>query len=290
MRFIIRAVPLIICLAGLALVRGQQLPLEPAHEAGQSVTGAFEGWFKNADGSYSILLGYNNRNTKQELDIPVGPNNRIEPGGPDYGQPTHFLAGRQWGVFTFTLPKDTGVNKLTWTLTANGQTMVIPINRNLLWEVEPFGDANGNTPPFISFAENQPGVNGPRGHSAILTTALPNPLPLTVWVSDDLKMPRNATQAVRNNPVTVAWGKFRGPGEVTFANNKPAVEKVESKLTPAPPFTGKAVTTASFSQPGEYVLRIVANDASGDGGRGFQCCWSNAQVKVTVKPGAAGSQ
>ncbi len=285
-----RALPVLICLAGWALVSGQQLPLSPAREAGQSVTGAFEGWFKNPDDSYSILLGYNNRNTKQELDFPIGPENRIEPGGPDYGQPTHFLAGRQWGVFTLTVPKDFGNKKLTWTLTANGQTTVIPMSLNLLWEVEPFREASGNTPPFISFEEGQPGVQGPRGHSATLTTTLPNPLTLTVWVSDDVKLPRSATQGVRNQPVTVSWGKYRGPGAVTFANDKPTVEKIESKLTPAPAFTGKAVTTASFSQPGEYVLRVVANDASGDGGRGFQCCWTNAQVKVSVKPGAAGSQ
>ena len=79
--------------------RADQLPLEPAHDSGQSVTGAYEGWFKNPDGSFSLLLGYYNRNLKQPLDIPVGPNNRIEPGGPDRGQPTHFLPNRRnpWG-------------------------------------------------------------------------------------------------------------------------------------------------------------------------------------------------
>ena len=106
-----------------------QLPLEPAHDAGSSITGAFEGWFTNADGSFSLVLGYFNRNTRQELDIPVGPNNRIEPGGPDQGQPTHFLTGRQWGMFTVRVPADFGKNKLTWTIVANGQTMVIPLSR-----------------------------------------------------------------------------------------------------------------------------------------------------------------
>ena len=78
----------------------QVAALRAAHESGASVTGAFEGWFKNPDGTFSLLLGYYNRNQKQELDIPIGPDNRIEPGGPDRGQPTHFLAGRQWGMFT----------------------------------------------------------------------------------------------------------------------------------------------------------------------------------------------
>jgi hypothetical protein len=82
----------------------------------------------------------------------------------------------------------------------------------------------------------------------------------------------------------VAWSKLRGPGDVKFSDAKPTVEKTESKATPAAAFSGKATTTAIFSEPGEYILRVVANDASGDGGRGFQCCWSNAQVKVSVKP------
>ncbi len=107
------------------LLAAQSLPFEPTHESGASVTGAFEGWFKNTDGSFSLVLGYFNRNTKQVIDLPVGPNNRIEPGGPDQGQPTHFLIGRQWGMFTIKVPADFGKNKLTWTIAANGQTLLI---------------------------------------------------------------------------------------------------------------------------------------------------------------------
>ena len=84
--------------------------------------------------------------------------------------------------------------------------------------------------------------------------------------------------------VTVTWTKFRGPGEVTFANAKPKVEKNEFKPPPAATYTGKADTTATFSDPGEYILEVAANDLSGVGGGGFQCCWTTAQVKVTVKP------
>ncbi|MFY9573586.1 MAG: hypothetical protein WAV20_19485 [Blastocatellia bacterium] len=277
---------IVILLAGWTVVSGQQLPMEPTHESGQSITGAFEGWFANPDGSYSLLLGYYNRNTKLELDIPLGPNNRIEPGGPDQGQPTHFMTGRQWGVFTVTVPKDFGVKKLTWTLVANGKTTVIPMSLNPLYEVSPFIEASGNTPPSISFEEGKLGAQGPRGNTTTLATTLSDPLTLTVWVGDDAKAPRSASQGLRTGAVTVSWSKFRGPGTVTFANNKPTVEKTETKVTPLPAFTGKATTTATFSEPGEYVLRLVANDASGDGGRGFQCCWSNAQVKVSVKPGA----
>ena len=42
----------------------------------------------------------------------------------------------------------------------------------------------------------------------------------------------------------------------------------------------RPATKATFSVPGEYILRVQANDATGDGGGGFQCCWTNAHVRV----------
>ena len=70
-------------------------------------------------------------------------------------------------------------------------------------------------------------------------------------------------------PVTVTWGKFRGPGAVTF--EKSAI------------VSGQASTSATFSEAGDYVVLLVANDWSGDGGRGFQCCWTILRIPVTVR-------
>jgi hypothetical protein len=265
-----------------ALLQSQQLPFEPAHNSGQSITGAFEGWFPNADGTFSLLLGYYNRNQKEELEIPIGPNNRIEPGGPDRGQPTHFLCGRQWGIFTIRAPKDFGDKKLTWSLTVNGKTTVIPISLNPLWEVEPFREASGNTPPFIGFSETGPFLQGPAGPTTSLSATLSDPARLIVWLADDAKAPL-AGMRPRTPPVTVQWSKFRGPGAVTFATDRPVVDKADFPSPSPAVFTGKASTEVRFSEPGEYVLRVVANDWSGDGGRGFQCCWSNARVNVSVR-------
>jgi hypothetical protein len=273
-----------ITLAAAGRMPAQSLPLEPFHSSGQSVTAAFEGWFPNADGSFSILLGYFNRNQEEQLDIPVGPNNRIEPGGPDRGQPTHFLTGRQWGVFTVTVPKDFGTQKISWTLTANGQTTTVPVGLNPLWEIQPLKDATDNTPPVIKF-EGGASVQGPRPITTTLTTQMPNPLTLTVWVSDDAKLVPGMRQP-KIPAALVRWYKFRGPGEVTFARALPLVEKVDDPTSQAA-FNGKATTTATFSEPGEYMLWVVANDWSGPGGRGFQCCWTNALVKVTVSPAAS---
>jgi hypothetical protein len=269
-----------------ALLRAQRLPLEPLHDTGQGVTGAFEGWFKNQDGSFGLLFGYYNRNQKEDLEIPVGPNNRIEPGGPDQGQPTHFQPGRQWGLFTVTVPADFGTNKLTWTLISNGQTLAIPGSLNPLWEVNAFREpTTGNTPPVIGFAGGK-SVQGPRPISTALSATVANPLALTVSVSDDAKMPligSTGMQRPTTPPVTVTWSKFRGPGVVTFADAKPAVELANGQAGDGG-VSGIASTSATFSEPGEYVLLVVANDWSGVGGRGYQCCWTNAQVKVSVKP------
>jgi hypothetical protein len=273
-----------VALFGIALQGVDQLPMEPLHDSGQSVTGAFEGWFQNPDGSFSFLLGYFNRNLKEELDIPVGPNNRIEPGGPDQGQPTHFLPRRQWGMFTVAVPRDFGTNKLTWTIAANGKKTEVPMSLDPLWEISPFSEVGmGNTPPLLSFGEHGPSVQGPRPVSVSLSASVGAALSLTVWVADDAKMFPNA-KPPKTPAVTVTWSKYRGPGAVTFSDAKPTVEKDETKATVEKPFVGKARTSATFNEPGDYVLLVVLNDWSGEGGRGFQCCWTNGEVKVSVKP------
>jgi len=276
----------IVALAIPAFACAQGLPLEPLHDSGQSVTAAFEGWFRNQDGSFSILFGYYNRNQKQDMDIPVGPNNQIEPGGPDRGQPTHFLTGRQWGVFTITVPKDFGTGKLTWTLVSRGQTMAVPAGLDPLWEVSPFTEpTTGNTPPSLKL-EGAASSQGPRPVSVALPATLSKPLALAVSVADDAKQPLIGTlgmQQPKTPPVTVTWSKFRGPGVVTFADVKPVVALSNGPGTSAG-VSGTATTTVTFSEPGEYVLLVVANDWSGFGGHGYQCCWTNALVRVSVKP------
>ena len=253
-----------------------QLPLEPAKDAGLSITAAYEGWFKDRDGSVRLLVGYFNRNHKQTIDIPIGADNRIEPGGPDHGQPTHFLPRRQWGVFTIAVPKDFGDKRLTWTLVANGHTTSIPMGLNPLYEVEPFRDAaQGNTPPVIRFEKNGAALQGPpTTTAATLTGVVGRPMDLAMWATDDGIV--DPDRKAGDSPVTIRWSKYRGPGDVTFTEAQPKVDKRD----------GRAATTATFSLAGEYVLRAQANDVSGEGGGGFQCCWTNAHVNVSIKPGS----
>ncbi len=270
-------------LIGAVLVCAQSLPIEPAREAGNSVTGAFEGWFKNPDGTFSLLLGYYNRNQKQEIDLPIGPANRIEPGGPDRGQPTHFVPGRGWGLFTVKVPADFGDSKITWTLVANGKTTVIPASLNVNYEISPFIEASvGNTPPSISFDENGASGQGPQGITTTTTAKVGVPLTLNVWVSDDAKFTSSsgARPSTMGAPVTLKWIPYRAPGSVTFSNDRPLAVKLDRS---GAAFSGKATTTVTFGAPGDYILNVTANDYSGEGGAGFQCCWSTGKVNVSVR-------
>jgi hypothetical protein len=272
--------------AGLAAITAllAQLPMEPAHTAGQSITGAFEGWFRNADGSATIMCGYFNRNLTQRLEIPVGADNRIEPGGPDRGQPTRFLPGRQWAVFTIHVPKDFAPDsKLTWTLRANGKTTVIPLKLDPLWLLSPYRDASNNTPPFISFELGKTGAQGPPLEIAkSYEAAVGKPVELRVWVADDAQTGMNPTALQRATPpVALKWITFRGPADADFSPTRPPIEKIDPP--PGLKFAGTSKTNATFSIPGEYVIEVIATDWSGEGGSGFQCCWSTAQVRVLVK-------
>lgn len=257
----------------LARASAGQLPLEPVKERGRNVTPAYEGWFPNADGSFSLLLGYFNRNRAEIVTVPVGADNHIEPGGPDQGQPTYFLPQRQWGVFTITVPRDFGTNKLTWTLVVNGEKAEIPISLHPSYEVRPYKDAAmGNTPPVFKFDANGTGFTGPpRGIAASLTGTAGKPVVISFLATDDLHE-EVGPSPTRRPPIGVVLTKFRGPGTVTFDAVSPPVGK-----------DGRVTASSTFSEPGEYTIRVQGNDSSGDGGAGFQCCWTNVHLRVTVR-------
>ena len=306
------------CLAGAGAYAQQELVMEPLKDSGLNVYPAFEGWYQNADGSYTLLIGYYNRNKKQILDVPIGPQNRIEPGGPDQGQPTHFLVGRGWGTTAIRVPKDFGDKKLTWTLTTNGKTVSIPFGLTKGYQIEPFLDAAmGNKPPTLSFEANGKGIQGPPpplSQAHPVSGAVGEPIALTVFYTDDgheepgtqgggSPAPTGGAAAAARpgtpapgTPTTggaaagggggafqrpprqsVTMTKFRGPGDVKFDDNTPTIGK-----------DGKATANATFSAPGEYLIRVEGNDSSGIGGGGFQCCWSTVYFRVTVKPGNTG--
>jgi len=252
---------------------GGQLPLEPQRDSGESVTPAYEGWYANPDGSFTMLVGYYNRNRRQTFDIPVGPNNKVEPGAADQGQPTHFEVGRQWGVFTIKVPKDFGNKTVTWTIVSNGERQSIPLTLNKAYPITPFKELGmGNEPPTLWFKEGGPKFSGPPtaiAHS--LSGTVNQPVTIHVW-ADDVK-PAGEGGGRGGTVATLSLHKFRGPGAVAFDRARLSVTKPGEMVS----------ANATFSAAGDYVLRVQANDESGEGGQGFQCCWTNAYVQVAVR-------
>jgi len=243
---------------------------------GQDVAPVFEGWEQNPDGTYNMVFGYLNRNYEEELDIPVGSENAIEPGG-DRGQPTHFYPRRQRFIFKIVVPKDWDKQRrVVWTLTAHGRTNQAKGWLQPEWELNS-GIVSENNGGGALNPDNKPPVV--TGKSAE-TITLPEVATLTVSATDDgLPKPSSRLEVPNSNPpnpnaarreqgVRIRWMFLRGPGKVTFTPDS------------APAVYGKSVTLrskVSFSVPGTYVLRAIASDGQ---------LSTTHEVVVTVKPAA----
>ena len=199
------------------------LPMGPARERGASITPAFEGWYKNDDGSFSLLIGYYNRNSKEPLTIPIGPNNKIEPGDPDQGQPTFFETGRQWGVFVIKVPKDFGEQgRSSGRITSNGETQSMPFTLNKGYPITPYKELGMlNEPPMLRFTADGPKVTGPPTSVAAQLHRHGRPAGRDHGVRDDVK--ERDKEARRTWP-RVSFHKHRGPGDVKFDSARIAVD------------------------------------------------------------------
>jgi hypothetical protein len=123
-------------IVSVCMLRGAEAQTRFMFLKGQSVHPAFEGWWPNEDGSFTMWFGYMNSNWEEQFDIQVGHDNYfalVEPGAlddidvdavilseVDRGQPTHFYPRRNPFLFTIDVPADFGERELVWTLTTRG--------------------------------------------------------------------------------------------------------------------------------------------------------------------------
>lgn len=254
-----------------AQIPGTRLPTEITairHNSGQSVIPYFEGWIRNANGTFDMVFGYFNRNFVQEFAIPAGPDNSVEPGPTDQGQPTYFLPRRQRFVYRVRVPADFGKKEVVWTITANGRT-----ERgygNLLPEqeiTERVVITNGNFNPGHDDPNKPPALT----IAPLSAVRLGTPVTLAARVTDDglpklrpvAPAPRNPaagtggfgaqvnTSASRGpRETTVTWLQYSGPAKVIFGHTGVL-----------PVISGQAVTTATFTTPGTYKLIASAADS-----------------------------
>jgi len=265
-----------------AQVQVPAIKLDVVAAKGLQVSPIYEGWYRVGSTRYA-LFGYFNRNTQEIVNVPVGPDNAVAPGPMDQGQPTRFFPGQHVGVFAIAVPEAGSKTEVTWTLAVNGFKFSIPAFLDALYLIQPqrdeAGTYPGNTPPVVKLDATGQSAQGPFGVTASRSAVVLQPLSLDVWVTDDGLPPlpgaKGPVPALRGTPggrgrrqgLMVAWNVHRGPGEVKFGNATPPVEG------------GKAVTTATFSAAGEYMLRFVAEDSRS----GNKCCWTNGYVKVAVQ-------
>ena len=258
-----------------------QIPLPTANPqtqfaSGQAVVPVYEGWIKNPDGTFDFVFGYFNRNWKEEPVIPAGPNNKLEPGPVDRGQPTFFHPRRQPWLFRVTVPADWGQKELVWSLTVNGKTERAYAQLMLEEELRERtimargnlnpGEDDPNKPPVVSIAP----VN---------TATVGAAVTLTASVTDDglpkPRMPRARVEAAKGQaqintsgrllPVglNVRWYQYGGPAKAEF-----------DSTDPLPVNNGQASVSVRFPAPGTYILRALASDGA---------LQKAATVTVTVK-------
>ena len=250
---------------------------------GQGVVPVFDGWMENPDGTFDMILGYMNLNTEEIVDIPIGPDNGLEPSGPDYGQPTHFFPRRNLYMFRVRVPRDFGQRELVWTLTAHGRTAqayatlkpdYVIDNRTMMANIGAFGGLGQrlghpeNTAPTVR-------VEGDTHR----TVRVGESLTLTAFASDD-GYPYGGWGGAIDIGLVVNWFVYRGAGKVAFdpEQSDPALTALRSRQrgsgssatrlessrsrppTPNPVVDRKSSVKVTFSEPGTYVLQVMAHD------------------------------
>ena len=243
----------------------------PSAQFEKTISSTFDGWSHLPDGSYDLVFGYMNRNAN-EIEVPLGAANQLDPATGDGGQPTNFLPGRQRAAFRVHVPSDFK-GKYVWTLTYAGvtQTATASIDQNYSLDV---GDPE---PPTVKVTDATARVNQPVKLTPVVGAA-PRP-----------PVPANADVVARRSagaPIAVWWSKFRGPGTITFGDGPKAAAAGTTprnreqplgsfRVTCAnPPAADCGATTARFSEPGTYFIRVVAAERSA----------SNTLMKVVVTP------
>ena len=255
-------------------------PLASLRKSGDVVAPFFDGWYDNGDGTVTYQFGFMNRNTEEIVDIPIGPDNTLEPAELDGVQPTHFPVydrpgfngKRERGTFAVTVPKG---QEVTWTLSHAGHTYSVPGRAtSTAYELSRGSAAFGSLAPRIRFALGGVESHDTEGIWAERVEAQVGvPITLTALVQDRGVRERYETEK-DIYPVTATWLWHSGPAEIVFSN---ASELIDSEGW------GTAMTEATFTEPGEYVVRLrVDNFEAEDSGFDYVCCWSNAFVPVTV--------
>jgi len=275
---------------------------------GQPVYPAFEGWRENPDGTINFMFGYFNENWEEQHFVPIGEDNFITPGDPDQGQPTVFFPRRNRFVFEVTVPSVWGDRELVWTLNINGNEMkaYATVNPNyvvdnllIASETGSLGigtsspESRANTPPELTLeGDDVRAVRVGEALSIVSQVAddgvprsrVPSSMPVDMLKRRMFSPPIKPTVG-KINALYVSWNVFRGNGNVSF--DPPQTKVWEDTraganspwgvhwLPPEIPADGMVEVTATFDEPGTYILWGRADDGG---------LYGDAYITVNVSP------
>lgn len=304
-------VSLIFAAVGSAALFAQQPPasrsLTILPPTGLPIIPVMEGWYDNDDGSVTISFGYHNKNAEGELVIPFGEGNRIEPAEFDGVQPSFFERGRHTGVFAITLPADRRNESVWWHIKSGANdSYKIPGRATAeAYQLDRRPRPQGSVSPVVWFEGHDERSSGPAGivvaHEDPVGTG--SPILLTVETLDPSERDRNDPRFREPIPLWANWAVHQGPAPVAFTRHESTfipepddpvaarqVRRTFREATPQdvtlPEGSGTASIYATFTEPGEYLLRIqVDNWNAPDSNENDQCCWTNAYLRMTVVDG-----
>lgn len=270
-------------------------PLAARKASGDLVGPMFNGWIGNEDGSVTMLFGFVNRNREEIVDIPLGPNNRIEPAQFDGAQPTHFpvyqrrgfVGLQERGAFAVTLPADMAGTEVVWTLTHAGHSYSIPGRAtSTAYEMSRGERALGSLSPAIRFDMDGPETTDREGiYAAKITASVGNPVTLTAYAQDRGNRADYEVESL-TFPLGTEWIMHQGPSRPDFESEKiTGRERGEDGEGSMSDGWTVVNTQATFWEPGDYIVRLrVDNFSAPDSKFDNVCCWSNAYIPVTVTP------
>jgi hypothetical protein len=278
--------------AAALLLSAASLASAQSYTSGQPVYPAYEGWEQNTDGSFNLVFGYMNDNWQEELNVPAGADNSLQPGGPDQGQPTHFLPRRNRFIFRVHVPKDFGAKEIVWSLTTHGKTekaygtlrpdLVIE-NVDIMSETGALG-AGTSSPELRA---DKPPVVVIEG-SKTRTVKVDEPIELVTTVTDDgipkvrkfpperihgaMLQPPSRPTVNKNLGLHLAWFVYRGAGRASFEptqikiweDTRAGANSPWAPIWVAPPVPedGKYTVKVTFAEPGTYTLCARADDGA----------------------------
>jgi len=202
-------------------------------------------------------------------------------------------------VFTVTIPADRTDESIWWHIKTGAQEEYKVPGRAgaAAYELDFVRPRpQGSLQPLAWFADEE---NKAAGLMALIAD-----YPVEVTVNSEITLSVSAMDPSERDPadnrfkepldLSLHWFKHQGPGDVNFSRLPTDMNTTEVPEDDEEPVLNKVIVkggagtariNATFSAPGEYLVRtLVENFSAPDSSRGNQCCWTNVFQRITVTP------